>query len=232
MPISVMAGAPVPSDALHPHSRLTPLPEFSHVAPVTACVSPTGHAQSVMLQAAIRASRMLVVPVTFSRVSSPFGGRIHPVRGKQHWHTGIDLVAPSGTPVHVVAQGVVKAIAFERRGYGRYVTISHPYGSDTIYAHLSATTPGLRVGDTVSAGERIGSVGMTGTATGPHLHFELRRQGVAVDPTPLLIQTVRVALVSTKALNDCSPAHDAVPSGLELELDKAGVADPWKYSPL
>lgn len=237
-----MAGSPVPGDVLHLHSGVTSSVVASHIEPPYACTPQTGHVQTVSAQTTAHAANQLVTPVNFSRVSSAFGGRRHPVRGVKHWHTGIDLTAPSGTPVRAVAQGVVKAIAFERRGYGRYITISHAYGSDTIYAHLSATTPGLRVGSPVSAGDVIGAVGMTGTATGPHLHFELRHKGVPMDPTPLLVKTVSTALAQAKTVSDCQPAPEPLFPGHTDQVHQAHqvhqspynavAADQWKYSPL
>ncbi|VVE13465.1 Glycyl-glycine endopeptidase ALE-1 [Pandoraea iniqua] len=139
---------------------------------------------------ATSAGREFTMPVSYVRVSSAFGYRRHPVRGVWHGHTGVDLVAPTGTQVKAAAQGVVKFIGFERRGYGRYVVINHRYNSETIYGHLSSTSRNLRVGMKVSAGQVIGAVGSTGMATGPHLHFELRRHGRSVDPMPLLREAV------------------------------------------
>ncbi|MBN4665299.1 M23 family metallopeptidase [Pandoraea nosoerga] len=132
-------------------------------------------------------------PVATVRVSSPFGVRYHPLRRVSHRHNGVDLVAPSGTSVHAAAQGVVRHIGYERRGYGRYVVIDHRYDSETRYAHLSQTARHLRVGMTVEAGEVIGKVGRTGMATGPHLHFELWRYGAPVDPLPLIRESARAA---------------------------------------
>ncbi|MBN9117113.1 MAG: M23 family metallopeptidase [Pandoraea sp.] len=170
------------------------------------------------------------MPVTYSRVSSDFGTRSHPVRRVKHRHTGIDLVAPSGTPVRAVAHGVVKSIGFERRGFGRYIVIAHRHDSETIYAHLSATARGLRVGETVAAGHLIGAVGKTGMVTGPHLHFELRRQGVPADPRPLLRRTAKMSESPAGTGNPCLSVLNGVPSW--LLHGGAGVATRWQYSPL
>ena len=127
------------------------------------------------------ALRTAAPPVTGARLSSAFGPRRHPVFGDVRMHTGVDYAVPEGTPISATAPGRV-AFVGRRGGYGRVVEIAH--GSDTMtrYAHLSAAAEGLAVGDRVSAGQRIGRVGQTGTATGPNLHYEVRIGGRPVDP--------------------------------------------------
>ncbi|VVE61706.1 Glycyl-glycine endopeptidase ALE-1 [Pandoraea captiosa] len=132
------------------------------------------------------AAKTFIMPVVNARMTSNFGHRRHPIRRVSHSHNGIDFAAPTGTPVVAAADGKVKHIGNERRGFGRYVVISHRYDSETVYAHLSSLARDLRVGNAVITGQTIGAVGQSGMATGPHLHFELRRKGVPVDPTPLL----------------------------------------------
>lgn len=124
----------------------------------------------------------LVLPVE-GRFSSPFGKRTHPVTGARKMHTGVDIAAPTGTPIRAAAGGTV-SFAGVRGGYGNVVIVDHADGSQTYYAHQNE----LRVsaGQQVSAGEVVGTVGSTGMSTGPHLHFELRRGGAPVDPAPLL----------------------------------------------
>ncbi|WP_179404167.1 M23 family metallopeptidase [Burkholderia guangdongensis] len=122
------------------------------------------------------------MPVQWTRISSPFGERIHPLTHQAEFHTGVDLVAPTGTPVDAAADGVVAFVGVDPGGYGRYVIVDHASHYSTYYAHLSAFAPGLKVGDTVRQGERIGAVGMSGEATGPHLHFEVRIADQPVDP--------------------------------------------------
>ncbi|VWC01229.1 M23 family metallopeptidase [Burkholderia dolosa] len=122
------------------------------------------------------------MPVKWTRISSFFGERIHPLSQAMAFHTGVDLAAPSGTPVDAAADGVVSFVGTDPGGYGRYVIVDHADGYSTYYAHLSAFARGLKVGEPVKQGQRIGSVGMTGAATGPHLHFEVRVANDPVDP--------------------------------------------------
>ncbi len=97
-----------------------------------------------------------------------------------HWHSGIDLAAPLGTPVYATAPGRV-AVHVSNGGYGTAVVLDHGGGLSSLYGHLSGV---LLVGDAtdVDAGDVIGTVGSTGNSTGPHLHFEIRRDGIAEDP--------------------------------------------------
>jgi murein DD-endopeptidase MepM/ murein hydrolase activator NlpD len=111
-------------------------------------------------------------------ISSPFGPR------DGHPHLGLDLGAPEGTPVHAACAGVVRYAGEGRRGYGRLIVIEHAGGLSTAYAHNRALEVG--VGAVVARGQRIARSGATGHVTAPHLHFEVRRAGVAVDPAGLL----------------------------------------------
>jgi hypothetical protein len=111
-------------------------------------------------------------------LGSPFGPR------GAGFHPGIDLPAPPGTPVAAAASGRVVFAAYDPGGYGNLVELKHRHGILTMYAHLSAIA--VRVGSSVTVGARIGRVGATGEATGPHLHFEVRIRGASVDPLPAL----------------------------------------------
>lgn len=122
----------------------------------------------------------LAAPVS-APVSSPYGMRTHPITGENKLHAGTDYSASSGTPVRAAAPGRV-AWSGPRGGYGLLVEIDHGAGWSTRYAHLSRTS--VSVGDTVEARELVGAVGSTGQSTGPHLHFELRRNGSPTDPAP------------------------------------------------
>lgn len=165
-----------------------------------------------------RTTRSFVMPVEGARITSTFGARRHPIRRVSHRHDGVDFAALVGTPVLAAADGEVTFIGYQGRGFGRYIVIAHRYDSETLYAHLSATARGLRVGDTVSAGDEIGAIGRTGMATGPHLHFELRRNGNPVDPSPLLsrgsIREVGAGVPNhaPPQVDACQRVLDAMPS--------------------
>lgn len=121
--------------------------------------------------------RFLRAPLRFSRVSSRFDPRRrHPILRVNRPHHGTDYAAPRGTPVSVVADGVVLA-ARRERGFGNVVKVRHDATYTTLYAHLSRFAPGLRPGARVRQGKVIGYVGSTGLATGPHLHFQIEKDG-------------------------------------------------------
>jgi murein DD-endopeptidase MepM/ murein hydrolase activator NlpD len=127
-------------------------------------------------------------PEPQATISQPFGpshlGLEPPYGGFAHFHTGIDLVEPMGSPVYAADDGVVALVGSSTQGYGKYVVIAHSGGLDTLYGHLSATL--VSVGQTVSQSQPIGLEGSTGNSTGAHLHFELRINQKPVDPTPYL----------------------------------------------
>ncbi len=121
-------------------------------------------------------------PLKFSRISSGFSrSRYHPVLKKRRAHKGIDYAAPRGTPVRATANGTV-SVSTRQRGYGKFIVLKHRGRYSTAYAHLSAFAKGLRKGKYVNQGDIIGYVGSTGLATGPHLHYEFRVNGVQRDP--------------------------------------------------
>ncbi|MCV0383006.1 MAG: M23 family metallopeptidase [Erythrobacter sp.] len=123
------------------------------------------------------------MPLENARLSSNFGMRTHPVLGGLRGHKGIDLAAASGTPVYATADGYVsKAEWFS--SYGNYISIEHGADMQTRFAHLSGYE--VKAGDRVRKGDLIGYVGSTGRSTGPHLHYEVRVAGLAVDPTPYM----------------------------------------------
>lgn len=133
------------------------------------------------LDGASRAKAFLRSPVEFSRISSGFGRRVHPIFNNWRAHTGVDFAAPQGTRVLAAADGHVVA-AGSRGGYGNAVEIKHGGSVTTLYAHLSGFASGVRTGARVRQGEPIGYVGKTGFATGPHLHYEFKIAGVHQDP--------------------------------------------------
>jgi len=119
--------------------------------------------------------------IKFSRISSTFGMRMHPIHKKWIGHKGVDYAAPSGTPIHATADGTVD-FAGRQNGYGNVVILQHAGKYSTLYAHQSRIAPGIKKGSRVSQGQVIGYVGSTGWATGPHLHYEFRIAGTPVDP--------------------------------------------------
>jgi len=126
-----------------------------------------------------RRKSFLASPMEFSRVTSGFAMRFHPILQSWRAHNGVDYGAPAGTPVRSVADGVVET-AGRQNGYGNVVQLQHGAGKTTIYAHL--TKIDVRQGQRIEQGQRIGTVGSTGWATGPHLHFEFRVGGRFQDP--------------------------------------------------
>ncbi len=116
-------------------------------------------------------------------LTSPFGPRIHPIFGTRRPHNGIDLDGSTGDPVRAARSGEV-IVAGWREGFGNTIVLYHGLGYSTLYAHMSRIA--VSVGEEVESGDRIGSIGSTGWSTGPHLHFEFRIDGEAVDPMPYM----------------------------------------------
>ncbi len=131
----------------------------------------------------LRDAPRLAMPITGARATSGYGMRHDPIQHSDILHPGFDLAAKTGTPVAAAAGGTVTH-AGPAGTYGNLVTVKHPSGYETRYAHLSAVA--VHVGDTVATGDHVGDVGTTGYSTGPHLHFELRHDGHPIDPAPLL----------------------------------------------
>jgi murein DD-endopeptidase MepM/ murein hydrolase activator NlpD len=113
------------------------------------------------------------------RISSSFGYRVHPILGVRKMHTGVDIAAASGTPIHAAASGAVVSAGWVR-GYGNCIVLDHGGGLGTLYGHCSSLA--VSAGQPVKAGQVIGYVGSTGLATGPHLHFEVIKNGRQVNP--------------------------------------------------
>ena len=138
----------------------------------------------------------LATPLEFSRVTSGFAMRLHPIANVWKQHNGVDYGAPIGTPVRTIGDGTVEFAGWQN-GYGNVVHIKHSKERSTVYAHLSHID--VAKGQHVDQGATIGEVGMTGWATGPHLHFEVKIDGVQQDPL-LMAQTSEAAIVSSAAL--------------------------------
>lgn len=164
-----------------------------------------------------RAKAFLRSPVEFSRVSSGFGARLHPIFDKWRAHTGVDFAAPKGTRVLAAADGQVVG-AGARGGYGNAVEIRHGGGVVTLYAHLSGFAPGIRSGSRVRQGDPIGYVGATGWATGPHLHYEFKVAGVHHDP-------MKVPLPKAEPIPQHLRAQfSAVAADARMTMDLVGAA--------
>jgi murein DD-endopeptidase MepM/ murein hydrolase activator NlpD len=139
-------------------------------------------------------------PIEFSRISSGFSlARFHPVLQRWRAHKGVDYAAPTGTRIKATADGMVE-FAGVQGGYGNVVILKHPGGINTVYGHLSRFATGLRKGQKISQGEVIGLVGKSGLASGPHLHYEFRVNGIHHDP-------LKVALQNTAPIDRASLAN-------------------------
>lgn len=115
-----------------------------------------------------------------SRMASGFGYRIDPVYKTVKMHAGLDFSAPQGTPIYATADGIVKLAGNSGNGYGNYVVVNHGYGYETLYGHQYRIK--VKAGQRVKRGELIGWVGSTGKSTGPHLHYEVHKNGRHIDP--------------------------------------------------
>jgi murein DD-endopeptidase MepM/ murein hydrolase activator NlpD len=136
-----------------------------------------------------------IAPVQGFRLSSTFGEREHPILGGTRMHKGLDLAVPAGTPVEAPADGVVEKASWFG-SYGNFIEIAHGGNMETRYGHLSAYN--VVEGQHVHKGDVIGYVGTTGRSTGPHLHYEVRIGGEAVDPAPYM-QMGQLTLVASDA---------------------------------
>lgn len=157
----------------------------------------------------------LASPMEFSRVTSGFKMRLHPIHKTWKAHLGVDYGAPVGTPVRTVGDGVVDFAGWQN-GFGNVVFINHGRGHTTVYAHLSRI--GVKRGERVTQGQNIGAVGATGWATGPHLHFEFRINGVHQDPLVVARRSESIPL-SAAAM----PAFRQVASQMRQQLAAASA---------
>jgi murein DD-endopeptidase MepM/ murein hydrolase activator NlpD len=135
-------------------------------------------------------------PLEFTRVSSGFSMRVHPISGQWKRHTGVDFAAVTGTPIRATSDGVIEHLG-PQGGYGNLVIVKHWSNYSTAYAHMSRFANGMHKGSKVSQGEVIGYVGTTGWSTGPHLHYEFRVNNEPRDPS-----SISVAAAAPLAPND------------------------------
>ena len=165
--------------------------------------------------------KFLASPLEFSRITSGFSMRMHPILNTWKQHNGVDYGAPAGTAVRAVGDGVVEFAGWQN-GYGNVIHIRHSNERSTVYAHLNHID--VAKGQKVDQGVTIGEVGMTGWATGPHLHFEVKIDGVQQDPL-LVAQTSEAAVVA--------PASKARFTQVALNIrGQLGVAETLARAPL
>lgn len=159
-------------------------------------------------------------PVAFSRISSGFSMRFHPILKQWRAHLGTDFAATTGTPARTVGDGVV-TFAGMQNGYGNVIFVKHRNNTETVYAHLSRVL--VKRGQNVSQGDTIGLVGSTGWATGPHLHFEVRVGGVQRDPMKMAQQSETVpvaAAVMPQFKQEASRVKEALQAASTLDMSR------------
>ena len=134
-------------------------------------------------KSAMLASIPAIQPIpnkNLKRIASGFGYRVDPIYKTRKMHKGMDFTAPKGTKIYATGDAVVKTVKHARWGYGSHIVLDHGYGYTTLYGHMSRTK--VKSGQKVKRGQLIGLVGSTGKSTGPHLHYEVRKNGTAVNP--------------------------------------------------
>ncbi len=161
-------------------------------------------------------SSYLASPMEFSRVTSGFAMRFHPILQQWRAHLGVDYGAPTGTPVRTVGDGQVTFAGWQN-GFGNVVIIQHNASDQTVYAHLSRID--VKPRQNVEQGQRIGAVGATGWATGPHLHFEFRVNGTHQDPVAVAKRSQAATLSAASR-----PAFDRLAGVMRSQLDAAAQA--------
>jgi len=152
--------------------------------PVVAIAKPAGP---------IMRTLVFVEPVPGHAINSKFGMRRLGGEPGARLHKGVDIAAPMGTSVLAAAEGRVLRIGYDPAGYGNFIEVQHPNGLSTLYGHLSRVD--VASGDDVTTGGRIGLIGSTGYSTGPHLHFEVRRDGAQVNPVKVIGKAFQVKAV-------------------------------------
>lgn len=185
---------------------------YTDSAGTTSYYSPTGfHLQKLSLFDA---------PLRYTRISSPFGYRKHPISKKRSFHKGVDYAAPRGRTIVAPGDAIVKFVG-RKGGYGKSVVLEHHQRVCTLYAHLLKYAKGLRVGDKISQGQVIGYVGRSGRATGYHLHYEIQLDGMAIDPS-----LVADSHLSLPIINDHKPHFFGNTQLLLTQLDTLSLSTP------
>lgn len=175
--VLAMAAAPLPPD---PDGHVEP-GAVPTAIPVVAAVEPPGPVTRQII---------FTEPVRGFGINSKFGLRRLGGEAGARQHKGVDIAAPKGTSVFAATEGRVLRTGYQPEGYGRFVELEHPNGMTTLYAHLSRLD--VTRGQGIAAGQRIGLVGSTGFSTGPHLHFEVSRNGVQINPDKVTGRTFAV----------------------------------------
>jgi murein DD-endopeptidase MepM/ murein hydrolase activator NlpD len=167
---------------------------------------------------------LMRTPIDGARLSSSFGMRRHPILGYSKMHTGVDFAAPTGTPIYAAGDGVVR-FAGRKGGYGKYVQIRHTGEFSTAYAHMSRIL--VRNGQRVRQGDVIGRVGSTGRSTGPHLHYEIIRNGQKVNPMGVRFQpAVKLAGAELERFQSHRTDVDRLYATLRTPTEIASAAAP------
>lgn len=165
---------------------------------------------------------LMKTPINGARISSRFGKRRHPISGFTRLHKGTDFAAPTGTPIYAAGNGVVER-ASRYGGYGHYIRIRHAKGYKTAYAHLSRYGRGVKAGRSVRQGQIIGYVGSTGASTGPHLHYEVYRNGKAVDVMRLKLPTGRKLAMDPEIYEAFEVERDRIDQIRETQDSSTGL---------
>ncbi|WP_287928723.1 M23 family metallopeptidase [Brevundimonas sp.] len=179
--VAVLAAAAAPGV-----TRETPPPALA-AAPVAPPVKAQVEAPGPVMRQIVFSA-----PVRGYAINSPYGLRKLAIEARARAHKGVDIAAPKGTTVFTAAEGRVVRTGYDAGGYGNFIEVRHPNGLSTVYGHLSRID--VASGDAVTPGQRIGLVGSTGYSTGPHLHFEVRRNGSQVNPTRVVGRHFDVAV--------------------------------------
>ena len=178
--VAVLAMAAAPSPEPY-YASAEAEPAVPEAPPVTAVARPAGPMTRLIA---------FVTPLKGYAINSAYGLRRLAGEARARQHKGVDIAAPQGTSVFVASEGEVARTGYDAGGYGRFIEVRHPNGMSTLYAHLSRVD--VARGDRLGSGERIGLVGSTGRSTGPHLHFEVRRDNAQVNPTSVLGQEFEI----------------------------------------